>query len=113
MGVIVLHIVVVGLVEDAIGVVVAVRVLISDPSGLTHRGVRVEAKAAVQSWGSCRHRSWLPLLVLALASDEEDALVETTDNRNLRLGLLLLCRLLGRSGAGRPIGGGDGRGSRR
>ena len=36
MGVIVFHIVVMWLIEDAIGVVVAVRILISDSSGLTH-----------------------------------------------------------------------------
>jgi hypothetical protein len=48
---------------------VAVWVLISDSSSLTHWGVWVKTKTSVHPLRSCGQRTWLTLLVLALASD--------------------------------------------
>ena len=89
MRVIILHVVIMWLVENAVRIMIAVRVLISDSSGLTHGGVWIYTKIVWSSW-------YLSLLlaVAALACDEEDAFVETADHWNFGLsgGLLTLSR---------------------
>ena len=82
--VIILHIIIMRLIKYAIGVMVAVRILVSDSSSLRHRAVRIDAQAI----HATVHRG--ALLILPLACDQQDALVEATDNRYLRLSLLLL-----------------------
>jgi hypothetical protein len=87
MRVIILHVVIMWLVENAVRIMIAVRVLISYSPSLTHGGVWIYTKIIWSSW----HLSWL-LAVAALACDEEDAFVETADHWDLRLsgGLLTL-----------------------
>lgn len=80
--VIVLDVVVVGLVEHAVRVVVAVRILVANTSGLSYAGVRVHAVQATHPI--------LQLCSIVLTGDEQDALVEATDHRDLGWSLLLL-----------------------
>ena len=72
--VVVLDIIVVGLIEHAVRVMVAVRILVPDSASLRHRGVRVDASDALHT---CLHGI---LVLVVLASYQKNALVETTDH---------------------------------
>ena len=79
------------LVKNAVWIVVAIRILVSDSSSLTHRAVWIDSEAVV---GTCWHRAWL-LGIWALASDQQNSFMEATDNWDfwLALGLLLILAL--------------------
>lgn len=86
--IVILHIIIMRLIEYAVGVMVAVRILVPDPSSLRHRAVRIDT----QSIHTTIHGG--ALLILPLACDQQDALVEAADDWDLRLSLLLLLGLL-------------------
>lgn len=90
------------LVEHTVRIVVAVRILIPDPSGNTHLGVGVQStEPALALVGHL-------VAVVVLAGYQQYPLVEAADDRDLRLllsggsaGLLLLRRMVGSLGSGR------------
>ena len=90
---------------------IAVGVLVSDPAGLTKRGVWVEASEACGAGlASTRWPRARAISVRTLTSDEQDPLVEAANHGDLRLLLLLLvlcvlCLLLGLLGV-LALGGG-------
>ena len=88
MRVVVLDIIVVGLVEHAVRIMVAVRILVPDSASLRHRRVRVDASYALHT---CLHGI---LVLIVLASYQKNALVETTDYWYFRWLLHLFLRLL-------------------
>jgi hypothetical protein len=77
------------LVEHRIGVVVAVWILVADPTSLTHGRIWVDTKAVGGTW----HLTWL-LPIASLACYKKDSFVEATNHWDLGLGLLLLLLLL-------------------
>jgi hypothetical protein len=91
-GVIVLHIVVAGLVEHEIVIVVAVRVLVPDPTSLSHalrtRGCSI-ASCQCSGGASIGHSRGSDV-----GGEEQHSLVETTDHWDLERLLFILLFLL-------------------
>ena len=86
MGVVIFDVVIMWLIKDAVRIMVAIWVLISYSSSLTHWAIWIDSKTCISTnW----HRacSWL-WGIWSLASDQQDSFMETTDNWNFWLTLL-------------------------
>ena len=114
--VIVFDIVIMWLIEYAVGVVIAIWILVSDSPGLAHRGIWVHATKTGRATCSIEHLAWRPIAVVTLAGNEQYPLMEAAYHWNLRLLLLiilscsslaillLICLVLSSTG-GRCLGG--------
>lgn len=90
--VIVLDIVVMRLIEHAVGVVIAIWILVSDSPGLAHRGVWVHATETGCATRSVEHLTGRSVAVVTLTGNEQYPLMEAAYHWNLRLLLLITLR---------------------
>jgi len=88
--VIVFDIVVMRLIEYAVGVVIAIWILVSDSPGLAHRGIWVHATETGCTTWSIHHLAWRSIAVVTLTGNEQYPLMEATYHWNLRLLLLII-----------------------
>lgn len=86
--VIIFHVIIMRLIENAVGVVIAVGIFVSYSAGLTHWAIGIDTKATWDSW-------YLSVLLsISLASYQQNTFVEPTDYWDFWLCLLLLLLLL-------------------
>ena len=90
MWVIILDIIVVWLIENAVRIVIAIWILVSNATSLTQRWIRVET-AETSSRGASSRCSRCAVTIWTLTCDQQDSFVEATNYRDL---WLLLLRLL-------------------